>query len=223
MKDQFKAVLFDMDGTLIDSMKYHVIAWKQAFDEAGYQPDELVFYLNEGVRHPVTVRERLAELGFNDPDEKLVKQIYTRKRRIFEEILEINPTEGVMDLLELLKGKAKLGIVTGGIRNVVEAVVTRLFDGYFDIIVDYESTVKGKPDPDPFLYGAKKTGLPKENILAIENAPTGIKSAVCAGLPCWAICTTLEPKYLSEATRVFKDFRELRQTLINENLIAPAD
>jgi beta-phosphoglucomutase len=114
MKNQFKAILFDMDGTLIDSMKYHAIAWMQAFEENGFHPNKRIFYLNEGVRHPVTVRQRLHELGIENPDEELVKKIYTRKRQIFEDIVQIKPTEGVMDLLNMLKGKVKLGVVTGG-------------------------------------------------------------------------------------------------------------
>lgn len=205
-----------MDGTLIDSMKYHVRAWMQAFEEMGYHPDELIFYLNEGVRHPLTVRKRLKELGIRDFDEKLIEKIYTRKRQIFEDILEIKPTEGVMDLLEELKGKVTLGIVTGGVRSVTQKVIKQLFDGYFDIVVDYESTEKGKPDPDPFLKGAELAGCPKGNILAIENAPTGVESAIAAGLTCWAVCTTLEPKYLSRATRIFANFHEVKKALLGE-------
>ena len=213
MSRRFKAVLFDMDGTLIDSMKYHVIAWKQAFAESGYYPEDIEFYLNEGVKHPITVRDRLKKIGVNNPDEETVKKIYTRKREIFDEIVDIQPTEDVPELLDMLKGKVKLGVVTGGIRSVVDRVLAKLFDGYFDVVVDYESTEKGKPEPEPYLYGAKLTGFPKENILAIENAPSGIDSAVSAGLTCWAVCTTLEPKYLSKAHRVLKDFRELKNTL----------
>ena len=205
-----------MDGTLIDSMKYHAKAWTQAFEERGYHPDELIFYLNEGVRHPVTVRKRLKELGIKDFDEKLVEKIYTRKREIFEDILKIRPTEGVMELLDELKGKVKLGIVTGGVRNVTQKVVKQLFDGYFDFVVDYESTERGKPDPDPFLKGAELAGCPKESILAIENAPTGVESAITAGLTCWAVCTTLEPKYLKKATRVLADFHEVKKALLSD-------
>jgi beta-phosphoglucomutase len=214
MNNKLKAVLFDMDGTLIDSMTYHVIAWTQAFEENGYHPGELIFYLNEGVRHPQTVRQRLHELGFDNPSEELVKKIYERKREIFENIVQINPTDGAMELLDMLKGRVKLGIVTGGVRSVTNKVVARLFDGYFDFVVDYESTEKGKPDPDPFLKGIELTGLPKPDILAVENAPTGVKSAVTAGLTCWAVATTLDPKYLSEANRVFKNFHELKQAII---------
>lgn len=217
MIKQFKAILFDMDGTLIDSMKYHVTAWMQAFEEMGYHPDEMIFYLNEGVRHPVTVRKRLLELGIKDFDEKLIEKIYTRKREIFENILEIRPVDGVLDLLNELRGKVKLGVVTGGVRTVTRKVIAKLFEGYFDIVVDYESTARGKPDPDPFLKGAELTGYSKENILAIENAPTGVESATTAGLTCWAVSTTLEPKYLSQATRVFADFYDLKNALFDDN------
>lgn len=211
MKHNFKAILFDLDGTLIDSMKYHITAWRQAFAESGYFPDELEFYLNEGVKHPITVRDRLNKLGVTDPDEETVKKIYTRKREIFDQAIGIKPTKGVVEFLDRLKGEVKLGVVTGGLRSVVNRILPELFNGYFDIIVDYECTEKGKPEPDPFIYGAKLTGLPIANILAIENAPTGIASAVDAGITCWAVCNTLEPKYLMQAHRVFENFHELEK------------
>jgi len=204
---------------LLDSMKYHVIAWTGAFREMGYFPDELDFYLNEGVKHPVTVRDRLLKLGVTNPNEDLIKRIFTRKREIFDQILEIKPTEGVLELLRELKGKVKMGVVTGGLRLVVDRVIEQLFAGYFDFIVDYESTDRGKPEPDPFIYGVELSGFPKENVLAIENAPTGIESAKGAGLTCWAVCTTLEPEYLAKADIIFADFRQLRNALFGGNYI----
>ena len=213
MKQQFKAILFDMDGTLIDSMKYHVAAWKQAFAESGYYPEELEFYLNEGVKHPITVRDRLKNQGVENPGEEMITKIFTRKREVFHEILTIRPTEGIPELLDMLHGKIKLGIVTAGLQSVVDRVLAKHFNNYFGIIVHHESVEKGKPNPDPYLYGAKLTGMPNENILAIENAPAGIESAVGAGLTCWAVCTTLEPEYLSQADRVFGDFCEMKGAL----------
>ena len=212
----FKAVLFDLDGTLIDSMKYHVAAWKQAFAEAGYYPDKTEFYLNEGVKHPITVRDRLKSIGVVNPPETLVTRIYTRKRELFNETADYGPTKGVPELLRELKGKVKLGIVTGSVREVVEKVVSRFFDGYFDFVVDYESTRKGKPDPEPYLAGIKSAGFPASDILAIENAPTGVASALGAGLTCWAVCTTLAPEYLAQADKVFKDFIELKKYLLQK-------
>ncbi len=219
MSKQFKAILFDMDGTLIDSMGYHVTAWTTAFRESGYETDDLIFFLNEGVRHPLTVKQRLSELGIENPGDELIKKIYTRKREIFESIVQIRPIEGVMKLLDKLKGVVKLGIVTGGVRNVVERVVSEHFEGFFDIVVDYESTERGKPDPDPFAYGAKLTGYPNENVLAVENAPTGVKSAVDAGLTCWAVCNTLDAKYLAGAHRVFDNFHQIQKALFEGTLL----
>lgn len=208
-----------MDGVLIDSMKYHVEAWIKAFAKFDYHPGELEFYLNEGVKHPVTVRQRLKNLGVDDPDDETVREIYTLKREIFDQTADIKPNEGVLDLLDILKGKVRLGVVTGGVPSVVNRVISRFFDGYFDFIVDYESTEKGKPDPEPYLYAIKISGLSRENIIAIENAPTGVTSAVDAGLTCWAVCTTLEVKYLNRAHRVFRDFKEIERALLEDKYI----
>lgn len=215
MTKNLKAIFFDMDGILVDSMKYHVAAWKKAFAKFGFYPDELEFYLNEGVKHPITVRERLKKLGLDNPDEEFVRKIYTLKREIFDRIADIKPTEGVLELLKKLKGKIRLAVVTGGVPPVVDRVISQFFEGYFDFVVNYESTEKGKPNPQPYLYAVELSGLAKERILAIENAPTGIASAVDAGLTCWAICTTLEAKYLKRAHRIFRDFKELEQALFS--------
>ncbi len=208
-----------MDGVLIDSMKYHVKAWMKAFAQFGYHPDELEFYLNEGVKHPITVRQRLRKLGIDNPDEETIRKIYTLKREIFEHIADFKPTQGIIGLLDKLKSKVRLGVVTGSVSSIVDRVISKFFNGYFDFVVDYESTERGKPDPEPYLYAIKLSGLPKESIIAIENAPTGIASAVDAGLTCWAVCTTLEAKYLNRAQRVFKDFMEIERALFVDEYI----
>ena len=207
-----KAVFFDMDGVLVDTMKYHVAAWVGAFNHYGYYPDELPFYLNEGVKHPKTVRDRLGELGIDDVSDELIEKIYTLKRKIYDQTVVIKPTDGVIELLESLRGRVTIGLVTGGIPSVVTRVL-QLFDDYFDLVVDYDSTTRGKPEADPYILATQKAEVTKDTILAIENSPTGIASAVDAGLTCWAICTTLQPEYLARAHEIFSDFDALKQRL----------
>jgi beta-phosphoglucomutase len=220
MIKNLKGIFFDMDGVLIDSMRYHVAAWIKAFARFGYHPDELEFYLNEGVKHPITVRQRLKKLGVDNPDEETVKNIYTLKREILEQTADFKPSQGILELIDKLKGRVKLGVVTGSIPSVVNRVISKFFNGYFDFVVDYESTEKGKPDPEPYLYAIKLSGLPEESIIAIENAPTGIASAVDAGLTCWAVCTTLEAEHLDKAQKVFRDFKEIEKALFVDEYIS---
>jgi beta-phosphoglucomutase len=217
MPQIIKAVFFDMDGVLVDSMKYHVAAWTRAFNEYGYYPDELDFYLNEGVKHPITVRDRLRALGIDQVDDEAVEKIFLLKRKIYDEITQLKPTPGVIELLDRLKGKTKLGLVTGGIPSVVKRVLM-LFDNYFELVVDYESTPKGKPDPEPYLYAVKRAGVKADEVIVIENSPTGVASAMNAGTNCWAICTTLGPDYLKQAKRVFKDFAEIQKAMFSEEI-----
>ncbi len=213
-----EAVFFDMDGVLVDSMKYHVEAWVKAFNEYGYYPKELPFYLNEGVRHDITVRDRLAELGVENPSDDLIKKIYSRKREIYENTVVLRPMNGIIAILNRLKGRAILAVVTGGVPSVVNKTLS-LFECRFDFVVDYESTEKGKPDPDPYLVAAAKSGVGRDRILVIENSPTGIASAVGAGLTCWAVCTTLPAEYLNRADRIFENFNRLEEALFDESSI----
>jgi len=212
------AVFFDMDGVLVDSMKYHVEAWVKAFNENGFYPKELPFYLNEGVRHDITVKDRLAELGVENASDELIEKIYSRKREIYEKIAVLKPLNGIEAILDRLKGKVIMAVVTGGVPPVVKKTLS-LFECRFDFVVDYESTKKGKPDPEPYLFAAAKAGVPRDRILVIENSPTGIASAVGAGLACWAVCTTLPAEYLKRADRVFDDFRQLECALFDESVI----
>lgn len=211
-----------MDGVLVSTMKYHVRAWVQAFNEYGFYPEEIPFYLNEGVRHDVTVRDRLRELGVESPSSELIEKIYTRKREVYEKISIISPETGIASILDKLKGRVSMGVVTGGVRPMVQKMLT-IFDGYFDFVVDYESTAKGKPDPEPYLYATKISGKPRERILVIENSPTGIASAVGAGLTCWAVCTTLPAQYLSAADRVFENMMQLEKTLFDRSTVILPD
>ncbi len=208
-----RAILFDHDGVLVDSMPYHVEAWKRVMARHGIEMEPIEILLAEGA----TTMEIAAELFHRhgkpaSPD--LVQQIVCEKR---DDYLANNATQlntGVMEVLEYLKRERyRLGLVTGSIRAQVEPVIDPEVLAWFDCIITAEDVESGKPDPEPYLRAIRKLHIAPSESLVIENAPLGIRSGKSAGAGVVAITTTLAPYHLREADFIVHDFEELRRRL----------
>ncbi|MCI0693492.1 HAD family phosphatase [candidate division KSB1 bacterium] len=208
-----RAILFDHDGVLVDSMPYHVEAWKRVMARHGIEVEPLEILLAEGA----TTMEVAAELFHRhnkpaSPDQ--VQKIVLEKR---DEYLANNDTQlndGVLDVLEYLKeNRYRLGLVTGSIRSQVEPVIGPEISSWFDCIITAEDVERGKPDPEPYLRAIQKLHVAPSECLVIENAPLGIRAGKSAGAAVVAITTTLAPYYLREADAIVHDFEELRRRL----------
>lgn len=216
-----RAVIFDMDGVLINSMQYHFTSWKQAFTESNVQFDEHEFrkdiYLFEGKKGNDIARELLIKYsGSKNPSEELINKIVERKKAVFHSKSDqIEPITGVYELLEyLVSRKVPLAVVTGTTRKSAEETLNRLFPNTFQIIVSSSDVARGKPDPLPFLTAVKKLRIQKaDQCLVIENAPLGVISARKAGIPvmCILVDSPLLPKDLEEegALKVFQSHYKL--------------
>lgn len=208
-----RAILFDHDGVLVDSMPYHVEAWKRVMARHGIEVEPLEILLAEGA----TTMEVAAELFHRhnkpaSPDQ--VQQIVLEKR---DEYLANNATQlndGVLDVLEYVKeNRYRLALVTGSIRSQVEPVIGTEISSWFDCIITAEDVERGKPDPEPYLRAIQKLHVAPSECLVIENAPLGIRAGKSAGAAVVAITTTLAPYYLREADAIVHDFEELRRRL----------
>ncbi len=208
-----RAILFDHDGVLVDSMPYHVEAWKRVMARHGIEVEPLEILLAEGA----TTMEVAAELFHRhnkpaSPDQ--VQAIVLEKR---DEYLSNNATrlnEGVLRVLEYVKeNRYRLGLVTGSIRSQVEPVIGPEISSWFDCIITAEDVERGKPDPEPYLRAIQKLHVAPSECLVIENAPLGIRAGKSAGAAVVAITTTLAPYHLREADAIVHDFEELRRRL----------
>lgn len=202
------SVFFDFDGTLIDSMPAHVIAWEKILGDIGIQLDDLYFQLNEGERAEDTIARLLAERGYTYSERQRFELI-ERKRALYRS----NAPKGLIpEAIELIHELHNRGIacdiVTGSIRSNMDAVLSREEFALFRHIITPDEYDKGKPAPDPFLTALKLSGRAAHECIVLENAPLGVKSAKAAGLRTAAITTTLPPSYLSEADYVIHKFSE---------------
>ena len=203
-----QAVFFDFDGTLIDSIPAHVIAWERILGEIGIELDDHYVQMNEGEKAEDTVSRLLSEHGINYTEEQQAELI-ERKRKLYRTMA---PKGLIPEAIELLKelGRRNIAcdIVTGSIRSNIEAVLSPEEFALFRFIYTPTEYGKGKPAPDPYATALNRSGLKAFECLAFENAPLGVKSAKAAGLRTVAITTTLPPQYLSEADHVIHNFAD---------------
>jgi beta-phosphoglucomutase family hydrolase len=176
----FRAYLFDCDGTLVDSMPLHYRAWKKALLEWNCDFDERLFYSWGGM----PVAEIIATLnqrhGLNMP----VEAVSHRKENLYFELLpELQPVPEVLEHVEQAYGRVPFAVVSGSTKESVTAslVALNLLDR-FDAMVCAGDYKKSKPDPEAFLMAAAKLGAEPESCLVFEDTEMGIQAATAAGM-----------------------------------------
>jgi len=176
----FKAYLFDCDGTIVDSMPLHYVAWKRVLSEWNCEFAEDVFYAWGGM----PVAEIIATLNARHGLAMPVEDVARRKEALYFEILpELKAVPEVLEHIEASHGQIPFAVVSGSTRDSVTASLNalKIFDR-FDTLVcagDYE---RSKPDPEPFLIAAERLGIAPEDCLVFEDTEMGIQAATAAGM-----------------------------------------
>lgn len=180
-----KAVFFDMDGVLFNSMPYHADAWHQAMKEYGMNLSKEEAYMHEGrtgagTINIVSLRDRGHEAT---PDE--IEEIYATKSRLFNQNPPAQPMEGAWNVLQQVKANGlKRVIVTGsGQLSLLDRLNTHFPDMFTRELMVTAFDVKfGKPHPEPYLMALQKSQVTRDEAIVIENAPLGVQAAKAAGL-----------------------------------------
>ncbi len=205
--NQLRAWLWDMDGTLIDSMPYHVEAWTEVLEPLGYHiaPEQLLKTF--GLRNEEIVRDHLKLDRPQDELQRLIEEKEERYRRLVgERGLALLP--GARRWLDDLKAADwQQAIVSSTPRQNMTAVLqgTRLGD-FMDTIVCAEDVERGKPFPDPFLLAAERLGVRPQGCIVVEDAPAGLEGARRAGMKTIGVLTTHE---VLEADVVVQSLQDL--------------
>ena len=179
-----KAVLFDMDGVLYDSMPNHAIAWQQSMAEFGIQMSADDAYATEGARGVDTIRQMVMRQQGREIDEAVAQRMYDEKSRIFHELPEAPIMPGIISLMQQIHDDGiQIGVVTGSGQKPLFRRILKDFGLFVDeahITTAYDVR-RGKPKPDPYLMGLKKAGdLQPYEAIVVENAPLGIRAGVAA-------------------------------------------
>lgn len=181
-----KAVLFDMDGVLYDSMPNHAVAWKKSMEKFGIHMTEADAYATEGARGVDTIRTMVQRQQGRVIDEQEAQRMYDEKTRLFHLMPKPSIMPGIPQLMEKLHACGMLiGVVTGsGQRPLIDRLLKDFTPYLEESCITTAYDVKyGKPNPDPYLMGLQKAGqLQPWEAIVIENAPLGIKAGVAANI-----------------------------------------
>lgn len=213
-----RALLFDMDGVVVDSMPMHLRTWQEALAPLGIELTADDLYPLEGVPSERTA-QRLTQRLLGEPcSEEEAARLAGIKRDLFRRAFEPALVPGMGPLLHDVQGRGyRLGLVTGSARQVADQTLGPAgVAGLFETLVTGDEVAHGKPDPEPYRKAAGRLGLPPGRCLVIENAPLGVEAAVAAGMRCVALQTTLPAERLAAAGagQVFSDAAALRSWLV---------
>jgi beta-phosphoglucomutase len=205
-----KAVIFDLDGVLVDTARYHDQAWEELATGFGYA-------LTESDRHALKGRSRadsleyiLEQAGWEDADPaQKSRWLQAKNARYLELVEELAPhdaAEGAQDLLGHLR-EAGIKLALGSASQNATKVLSKIgMEGAFDSVVDGTRTTRSKPDPQVFEMAASDLGLEPKDCIVIEDAQAGIQAALAGGFRTIGLG---DPLVLAQAHRVIASLKEL--------------
>lgn len=210
-----KGCIFDLDGVIVDTAKYHYLAWKRLAAELGFE-----FTIKDNERLKGVSRMKSLEIllevgGLNFDDETKIKLAEKKNNWYVEYISKIDKSEILIGVEKFLKSLRENGIKTAlgsASKNAMIILSNLEIEKYFDAIIDGNKVKKAKPDPEVFLLAAKELNLDPKDCVVFEDAEAGIEAAKNAGM--YAIGVGLSD-ILHEADRVISSFEKVDINIIN--------
>ena len=206
----FKGIVFDFDGVVVDSHAVHVLAWKKFLASVGKSAsEEQLQFILDGRKREDILRHFLGELDVTE-----LAAYGSRKEKIFRtEAASIGTIQGVLEFLEdVNRAQLTLAIASSGSRSRVDLLLRQLDLGrHFQVIVTGDEVERGKPDPAVFLKAAQDLRIIPTELVAFEDALSGVKAAKAAGMKCVAIAESDRASVLlnAGADHVLPNFRGL--------------
>ncbi len=211
-----KACIFDLDGVIVDTARYHYLAWKRLAKELGV---DLTLEDNERLKGVSRMRslEIILEIGGISLSEREKEQSANKKNTWFVDYIErMAPEEIYPGVKELIKGMRELGMklaLASSSKNAKTVIQLLHIQNDFDAVVDGTMITHTKPDPEIFLMAAGKLGVEPENCVVFEDAEAGIEAAIAAGMKCVGVGS---PVMLKEANRIVSTTSDFKIAELNK-------
>lgn len=191
-------VIFDCDGTLVDSMPVHYLAWHRTMSLVGIEFDEERFYALGGMPSHHIIELLASEQNVVvDP----ISTAHRKEEAFLERIHLLQRIEPVVEVAKNLRGRKPIAVASGGFREIVlrQLVHAELAD-WFDTIVAAEDTTQHKPEPDVFLEAARRLNIEPQKCLVFEDSDLGIEAARRAKMDCIDVRTFYQAKRIPVST-----------------------
>ena len=215
-----KAVIFDMDGVIIDSEPTHLKLEIESYKKLGIEvtEDEHHSFVGSTSRFMWEVLKNKFKLN------QTLEELIENERGIYFKYLnsnecDINLIDGVKELIENLHDNGvKLAIASSSPLNVIEVIANKFQIGkYFEVFVTGDYVKRSKPEPDIFLFAAEKMGVSPENCMVIEDSNNGVRAAKKAGMKCVGINSDAEGRQdISTADIVINSFKEVNYIKLSQ-------
>lgn len=210
----YQAVIFDMDGVIIDSEPRHERAFREIFDELGYGSTHGVHFPDYYGRSDLALWVDF--IARHQPTQPLAELTALKQNRFIELIRRETPIfPGIPELVRQLATVTPLAVASGSLHAVIEVVLG--MEGlrrHFSQVVSVEDVGRPKPFPDVFLRAAERLGVVPGDCVVIEDSAAGVRAGKQAGMRVIAITNTLPPSALTEADEVVTTYDELARRLL---------
>jgi HAD superfamily hydrolase (TIGR01509 family) len=209
---QLRGVIFDMDGVLVDSHALHRLAWRRFFQTLGrYVPESELDFILDGRKRSDILRHFLGNCADSD-----LEELGKRKDCIFQEMqLGVAPVPGVVRFVRTLHHSGTtLAVATSASRSRARSTLVELgLQNCFPVVVTGEDVLLGKPDAAVYRLACNRIGIKPEHLLAVEDAISGVRAAVAAGLRCVGVALHETPENLTTAgaVHVVRNFETVSQ------------
>lgn len=206
---ELKGCIFDLDGVIVDTAKYHFMAWRRLAKELGF---EFTLEHNEALKgvSRMASLEILLNTGGITVSQEEKEYLAARKNGWYVEFISgMTPHEILPGSIRLLRALRRQGILTAigsaskNAGTILDGIKLR---GMFDVIVDGNKIHKAKPDPEVFLRGAQEMNLLPSECIVFEDAQAGIEAAIAGGMKCVGVGS---PELLGRANLVIPDLKKI--------------
>lgn len=199
---KYKAVLFDMDGVILDSEPLHIAAFQATLGRFGHELDMSGYEAHFAGK---TDEEGFKQYFSFINEQADIPNIMSEKAKAYLELAgdQLSPYPGIVPLIKELSALVPLALVTGSLHSEVDIALRACgIEGLFSVIVAAEDVTKSKPDPEGYLKAAKQLGVAAEDCVIVEDTPSGVNAAVAANIDCIAVTNTHTKEELKAATKV---------------------